>query len=98
MMLDVTCPQCGEEFKNENEDLNESEQYEAQCPNCEKMIGYSISISISTYSCELPCGGRDGEGPHEWKHRVGWPSEYFKNKYYCIHCDLERESEENLEG
>ncbi len=91
MMLDVTCPHCEEEFQDENEGLEESEQYEAECPVCGKVFGYSISISIDTYSCELPCGGRAGEGPHDWKPKIGFPEEYFKNKYYCAHCGLERE-------
>jgi hypothetical protein len=91
MMLNVECPYCGEEFEDENEDFQESEQYEAECPNCEKIFGYNISISIDTYSCELPCGGKDGDGPHEWKPVMGFPKECFKNKFYCVHCDLEKE-------
>ena len=91
MMLDVICPHCEERFKDENEDIQESEQYEAECPNCGKIIGYSISISIDTHACELPCGGKEGEGPHEWKQMIGYPKEYFENKYYCNHCGLEKE-------
>lgn len=93
MMLDVTCPYCEEEFKDENEDIKEDEQCECECPNCNKIFGYSISISISTYSCELPCGGIDSDGPHEWKPIIGYPKEYFKDKYYCVHCGLEKKIE-----
>jgi len=95
MILDVTCPYCEHEFKDENEDFEESEQYEAECPNCKKVFGYSISISISTYSCKLPCGGQDGDGPHEWKPMTGFPTEYFQNKCYCAHCGLVREMTES---
>jgi len=90
MMVKVECPYCGEEFNDENEDVQESEQYEAECLNCGKTVGYSISISIRTDSCKLPCGGQDGEGPHEWKPLIGFPKEYFKNKFYCVHCGLEK--------
>jgi len=88
-MLNVTCPYCGEEFEDENEDVQESEQYEAECPECGKTFGYSIQISISTDSCELPCGGQDGEGPHKWVPVLGFPSEYYGNRFRCSHCGLE---------
>lgn len=99
MMLDVTCPHCEEEFEDENEYPEESEQYEVECPNCGKVFGYSISIHINTSSCELPCGGRDGEGLHEWKPVVGFgmPDEYYKNRFYCAHCGLERKLTESGE-
>jgi transcription elongation factor Elf1 len=90
-MVSVTCPHCEEEFEDVIEDYHEDEQYEAECPNCEKVFGYNICISISTNSIELPCGGQDGDGPHEWKPIIGWPKEYFENKFRCVHCDLEKE-------
>ena len=90
MMLGVTCPYCEAEFKDENEDFGEGETYEAECRECGKVFGYSISISISTSSCELPCGGQDGVGPHEWIPCTGFPEEYFKGRYHCAHCGLEK--------
>lgn len=88
-MVSVTCPHCDEEFEDEIEDYNEDELHEIECPKCEKIFGYIILFSIDTSSCELPCGGRDGDGPHEWKKLIGWPAEHFENKYYCMHCGLE---------
>jgi uncharacterized Zn-finger protein len=86
----VTCPHCGTEFEEECEDIQDSEQYEAECPDCEKVFGYSITVIISADSFELSCGGKEGDGPHDWKPRIGWPEEYFRNKFYCTICGLEK--------
>ena len=91
MSINVTCPYCGEEQEEETEDIREDCNYEAECGNCEKVFGYSVSISITSDSHKLPCGGQDGDGPHDWKKVIGFPEEYYKNKYYCIHCGLEIE-------
>jgi len=90
-MVSVECPYCEEEFQDEIEDYREDEQYETECPNCEKVFGYSISIIVNANSYRLPCGGKFSDGPHEWKKRIGYPEEYFKNKYQCAYCDLEKE-------
>ena len=96
-MVTVTCPHCDTEFEDSIEDYHEDEKYETECPDCEKVFGYSISIIISTDSFPLPCGGQFGDGTHEWKKIIGYPEEYFRNKYRCVYCDLEKVIEDDSE-
>lgn len=88
-MVYVTCPHCNTKFEDEPDSYNDGDENETHCPKCEKLFGYTISISIDTISFELPCGGQDGPGPHKWKHVVGSPRERYQGMYYCSHCGLE---------
>lgn len=89
-MVNVSCPHCGREFDDEIEDYDDSSSHETECPDCEKVFGYTISISIQAIEYELPCGGQDGDGAHEWKPIIGYPKEYFKNRFMCSYCGLEK--------
>lgn len=89
-MVTVECPYCGFEVDEEIEGYCEDEDYEAECEACGKIFGYTIQVSISSSSHELPCGGQDGEGTHNFKPIIGFPEEFFRGKVRCSHCGLEK--------
>jgi transcription elongation factor Elf1 len=45
----VNCPYCGEETSVELENLNEFDNYEAECDKCNKKYIYRCSFSVDVY-------------------------------------------------
>ncbi len=89
-MVNVTCPYCGYDFQDDPEDYNDGDDIETECPECERVFGYTISISVNAIEFEMPCGGQDGKGPHDFTQVVRYPKPT-KELYYCQVCGLEVE-------
>lgn len=87
-MKDITCPYCEHE-QDEPDDCYEPDvRYEVECENCEKTFQVTCEYTRTWYEHETPC--LNG-APHKWEKKIGYPQEYFINKYQCQHCDKREE-------
>lgn len=67
MECETNCPYCNDKLYIELEGEEEGDANEKECPNCNKIFVYRISISISIDSEKAPC--LNGEEIHAWNPR-----------------------------
>jgi hypothetical protein len=85
--MSLECPYCEKEMRDPDDCYEEGVTYEHECPHCGKNFVFTISYHISYHPEQAPC--LNGE-EHDWKPIIGFPEEYFKNKFRCSYCDEER--------
>lgn len=86
-MSDLYCPYCDDNLGNHVDDCHEpDEEYEHQCPKCEKNFIFTIDYYPSFSSNKADC--LNG-GEHDYRVITGFPREYFINKRRCHMCSKE---------
>lgn len=81
-MSDFTCPYCEEEIKGPDDAQEEGDDYEHECPKCEKSFVFSVSYSVSYRTFKADClNGAD----HNFKRKT---SRFNENiiRYKCEVC------------
>jgi transcription elongation factor Elf1 len=89
MSKDVKCPYCKHYNNEPEENYGQDETYETECESCGKTFGVTVNWWPSYRSYETPCLNVDPE-KHEYVKIVGYPVEYFKNKFRCKYCGVEK--------
>ena len=84
--MDLECPYCEYPVQPGEEDREEDYLYERECPHCDMIFTYRIQYEINYTSEIAPC--LNGAA-HSFTKIVGYPKEYFKDKYRCIYCEKE---------
>ena len=92
MSKDIECPYCNHEFDLCHDDgayYSESQNEEAECPECEKKFMVSTSISFNHYAEKAECLNDEN---HKWekKYDLRW-SPHLSHKERCRYCDKERD-------
>jgi len=92
-MSDLECPYCGT-YREQPDETNEpSVVHEAECPNCNKIFGFTLEYYPTYEEFELPCA--NGE-PHNWVEIHGAPAEFWADKRECSYCN-EQSTVEQIE-
>lgn len=89
-MSDLNCPYCEEACREPDECYDEDYPYECECEHCEKNFIFYVSYTKNFDAQKCPC--LNGE-EHLWRKSTGFPEEYYKNTYRCVHCDTEEKFE-----
>lgn len=90
-MSECYCPYCDFPCGDHFDDCYDSDtEYEAICPKCGKTFIFSIDYDPTFSTHKAPC--LNG-GEHNYEKVVGYPEEYFKNKFRCAYCGKEIKKE-----
>jgi len=85
MSYQTECPYCQHIHRIELEDYSEDLIHETECPKCEKLFVYTVSILISIYSKSANCLNT---GKHIFEPTTTGPKCYTKMR--CFTCGTER--------
>jgi len=85
-MDDLECPYCEQTCEPDESGSAEDEEIEKECPHCGKYFTFFVNYYPSYSSHKAPC--LNGE-PHKYEPIVGYPKEYYKNRFRCKYCGKE---------
>ena len=92
--MTLTCPYCGNMFRESDDDHVPNEKYEGECYKCGKFFAYEIEYQILTKSYRAPCMN---EGDHDWTTQECYPEFMTQRTCPCgeseyIYKDQERQA------
>lgn len=88
---DIQCPYCKGYFSYDGEGFDQDEEWEEECPCCEKFFIVTGSYLRLFHPSKADClNGAE----HDFKQIQGYPEEYYKGKQRCPMCGKERTVEE----
>lgn len=85
--MNLECPYCEHEIEDPEDCYKTDTCYEYECNNCNKTFTFFVEYSRNYNACKAPC--LNG-GDHDWKPRIGFPAEWFKDEFRCSYCKEEK--------
>ena len=89
--MNMLCPYCDKEVDTPDDSSHPETPYENECPHCGKSFIFYVEYDPSFNTNKAPC--LNG-GEHDFQPIIGWPKEFFLNKFRCSYCAIEKYTRE----
>lgn len=88
MSIEVTCPNCGCEFQDdEPQGYNDGDINSICCPGCDKHLTYAVSISVEAVEPDMaPCLDDEGSNTHQWSNGTSYDGGCKTTYRECVAC------------
>lgn len=94
MNENIECPNCGKDTEFDDTEMYEQdEDYEIECNHCTKTFQATLSYLKCFSANKTDCLN---DGNHTFRQVVGAPEIYFKGKYHCTQCGLNKTVQEEV--